>query len=219
MEPGVRTTIAEGGSLRLGYFLERVGVKFPSWPAVLYRGVDRAPWPPAPGERGQVAEKAGGPLSFAYDRWWNAKYDGILHGDRALAKELSRELSVAGIAHEVVYAEMLAVPSDWARFSRGQDWAREIEALVEKCLPTHAALGERPKALPFLGCDIASPEPYFFHSAIYQPGFDRFAPDLPTYVNENGLLQDIVQAAPLLEQANTHSVRPYAILGVWSDPA
>lgn len=187
--------------LRLGYFLLRRGVRLSSWPDVPYRGIDRLPFVPSPEEE-QILQATGhSDLVQLWVSYWDALESGELRARLPVARRFQQAFLRQGYRFELVYAQILEIPSHLERYPHGELWLRDMELAAGHLVRVHEQITHAARNLDVLGIDISHPT-ITFHSAIFQPGLHRRVPDLPRYLNERGLFPDIVAARPFVSEAN-----------------
>ncbi len=206
----------KGSSIRLGFFLERSSVTCSRWPEVAYRGIDRLPYLPIPEEQERLLSSGRSELAQLWDIYWEASIDGKINVDGRLATELQRRFLAWGITLEVIYGEIVVIPSNLDKYPHGALWSENLNSALVHRHDSHDSLGSRPGNIDFLGFDISHPVPTF-HSAISQPGLNDNCPNLPEHLNKNGLFDTLEEALPFLSEANSldYGLLPFCILGVW----
>jgi hypothetical protein len=186
---------------------------------ILYRGIDRLPHLPTFEEQDELRFSGRKRLADLWDRYWEAKDSGELRVNLLLAQSLCLAFSKEGIRLEVVYGELLLIPTNLANYPRGRLWAEELLRILQQEQPIHSKFEDRPKNLCLLGLDISQ---LFesFHSVIVQPGLDRTCPHLSQHLNSHGLFDDLDTAAEFLHEANKmdYGPLPFCVLGIWEVP-
>jgi hypothetical protein len=214
----LRTTFEEDGiampdlPIRMGIFLRSKNEHLCDWPELAYEGVDRGYIHPA-WEDLKKWRGSDPPLADAWDRWWLAKEDHLIHRDQTLARTICANLRAHGYDLELIYCELRELPSP---LDLDEIAAAVLAADLERLLVTHTAIASRPSGVTWLGLDLSAPTETF-HSAIFQPGARGALPNLPQHLNGNGLLTDEDVARRFCALANRalrgHS--PYCVIDVW----
>lgn len=199
--------------LRLGFVLGRTSVPFPYRPEIIYRGVDRLPFVPTPEEEEELTRSGRTRLVSLWHRYGDTLFTGELHRDGQLAVTLQREFAAEGAEFELIYAEVVDVPSppDPMPCDEGPRGA------WDRLRRHHEAAASRPGRALLIGYDVSYPLPSF-HSVLLQPGL-REEPDAPPFsVNDAGLLAHIDHLRAILQAANAmdSSWRPFCGIAVYS---
>jgi hypothetical protein len=210
--------MAQRSSIHLGFFLERTSVSCFAWPEMAYRGIDRLPYLPTQEEQEQMLSSGKSDLAKLWDRYWEANIDGVINVDGKLARVLQQEFLEWGITFEVIYGEIVVIPS-LDKYPHRALWSENLESALLHQQDTHQRIRSRPDNIEFLGFDISHPVPTF-HSAILQPGLNNMCPHLPQQLNSNGLFNTLEEALLVLEKANSldYGLLPFCILGIWVRP-
>ena len=199
--------------IRLGFLLERTEVMFPFLPGSLYGGVDRLPFVPTPEEEESLRNSKRVTLLELWQQYSDLTYTGQLHGSPHATKFLRNAFAAEGIDLEVIYAEVVLMPS---LEMEGVD--QKARGLLLKRLHTfHQQVASRPVGAQMLGYDVSYPVPGF-HSFLFQPGL-REQPEAPHLdINGAGLLSTVQQAGQIVAVANamTSSWRPFCGIAVYS---
>lgn len=205
--------------LRLGFYLQRVGISCFNWPTVAYRGIDRMPHIPTPEQEPDLyfTPKAGrSRMADLWARYLDAIEQGRLNTDLKLTCRLRAEFLANGVDLEIVYSEVVTIPQDLEGFPHGKLWLEGLASILPTLEQTHRQIAKRPNNMNFLGYDIAQ---LFenFHSAIFQPGLHEYCPHLPDHLNPVGLFDDLDTASKFVQTANEmdYGPQPFCILGVW----
>ena len=82
--------ISDSVPLRLGFWLERVGVTCLKWPSVPYRGIDRPPYLPSLEEEDELRSTGRRRLADLWDHYWDAEDSGELNINLRLAQDVER---------------------------------------------------------------------------------------------------------------------------------
>jgi len=194
-----------GPPIRLGFFLQLIGVAFPFRPGIFYRGVDRLPFPPTPEEEEELSSSGRARLLSLWEEYGDLSFTGELHGDEQLARRLRTAFADEGIDLEMVYAEVALVGTRQA-----EEHFAEIEPVITRLRKLHERVESLPAGIQELGYDVSYPLPRF-HSVLFQPGLpeDPQTPDLD--LNSAGLLSTVRQVEDILPIANSmdSSWRPF----------
>lgn len=211
-----QSLVLEHLPLRLGFFLAETGLSTHAWRDVDYCGVDRHPRFPAsnesPGSLEMIAEEA----RDVWEAYVEASDSEELNTELACARYFQREIQNLGVEAEIIYVEVLAVPKDITAHELSHEWMQRLTEDFSQWAVVHEKLTRRPTRLQKLGIDVSYPVPSF-HSAIYQPGLEKTVPNLPDYLNEFGLVDELDTALALAERANQLESpwRPFCAIGVW----
>jgi len=212
--------------LRGGFYLEATGQSLCAWPEVPYRGDNRQYFglpedPDAYLHYVADGEPQNGSLIALWVRWRDSQWSGEVLSDLDFARSLSRQFTVFAHDNEIIYAEVAEIPGDLDRkdgLHGPETWLDVFEMHFGRMLGAHERIAQRPSSMSLLGYDVSHPQ-IGHHSAIMNPGLDKFAPNLPARLNENGLAPNIEVAREIMELANdTIGHRPYCVLGIWEVP-
>lgn len=200
---------------RLGFFLEIADVKLTRWPAVRYRGVDRR-FLPSLEDIERLRLSGQGRIARLWDRYWSVYDSSQLAADLGFARELLSDFRAESVDLELIYADIVSIP-DSRDLPHGALWSDTLRDLLLEWTSTHEQLSGPPDEATFLGFDLSHPIPSF-HSAIFQPGLHETQPNLPRYLNEQGLFDDFDSAKRFLGAANEmdYGLMPFCVLRVWS---
>lgn len=197
--------------IRLGFFLEREDVMFPFRP-VFYRGVDRLPFIPTPEDEEELRASGKTKLLSLWQRYAEVTFTGELYASQSLATGLKTAFAEQGVGLEVIYAEVVKVPS-----SVTKELEPDVcERLRSRLRSLHTQVIAPHSGARMLGYDLSYPLPDF-HSVLYQPGFQG-EPETPRLdINTYGLFNNIEQLEQILPLANSisSSWRPFCGIGVY----
>ncbi len=208
--------ISDSLPLRLGFWLERVGVTCLKWPSVPYRGIDRPPYLPSLEEEDELRSTGRRRLADLWDHYWDAEDSGELNINLRLAQDVQREFFNEGIEFEVVYGEIVTIPQNLYQYPHGTLWTEFLLEQLPRIRRIHQNFAARPQGIRWLGYDISHPIDSF-HSAIFQPGLHETCPGLPDDLNRAGLFDDLNAASRYLHAANEmdYGPLPFCVLGIW----
>lgn len=206
-------------SIRLGFFLERTAVTCFSWPNIPYLGIDRLPYLLTDEEEEQLRASGRGELAEIWNHYWDASISGELNVNFELARDLQRQFDLWGVQLEIVYGEIVRIPTNLDQYAHGELWSENLEEALVHRREIHDRLGSRPANIDLLGFDISHPVPTF-HSAIFQPGLNESYPSLSEYLNKNGLFETLDKASGFLPATNNldYGLLPFCILSIWRTP-
>jgi hypothetical protein len=186
---------------------------FPFLPGSFYGGVDRLPFVPTPEEEEDLRNSKRATLLQLWQQYSDLTYTGQLHGSGHTTRALRDAFAAEGIDLEVIYAEVVLMPS--VEMERVDQKARGL--LLQRLRTLHQQVVSRPVGAQILGYDVSYPVPGF-HSFLFQPGL-REQPEAPNLdVNEAGLLSTVQEAGRIVAVANamTSSWRPFCGIAVYS---
>ncbi len=203
----------------LGYYLCNTTITCYKRPSVPYRGVNRPLWAEYSYGYDVIAlekmrSEGKGDLANLWERYIDAEDE--LRYDIRLARKIKNEFMKYGMEFEIIYTQIERSPDNISSYPRGELWEKEQKKDIALYEPIQSMLSGPPKNSNFLGYDVAALYDGF-HSAIYQPGLNETAPDLPRYLNKWGLFDDIDTAMKFMHKANLmdYGSLPFCVLGVW----
>ena len=187
-----------------------------AWPSVLYRGVDREPFPPTPEEEDAMRSAGNASLVDLWERYTDLEYSQEFQRNLPVAIRTRIDFLRQGIDVELVYCQIEYIPSDLDAYPHGDEWSRSLTMSLDFRRSNHHLIEGPPIDSEFLGFDVAHPVPSF-HSAIFQPGLHRTAPHLRHHLNADGLFSDLktVKDFVLLANEMDYGIQPFCALGVW----
>lgn len=202
-------------TIRLGFFLERVGVNLLEANRP-YRGMDRLPYLPTLEEEESLHDLGRHRLLELWDQYCDVRDSGELNVNRNVAWRLQRKFLVEGITLETVYGEITRIPDNLDQYPHGALWLENLVDVLSHWRNIQDILPERPENVLFLGFDVSHPVPDF-HSAIFQPGLSRIYPRLSEHLNRDGLFDESSEALSAVELANSldYGGLPFCMIGVW----
>lgn len=174
----------------------RQGVALPWDEARAYCGLDRLPWALNPLE---VPDDDFGRAWREYEEAWE---DGNVGRDEDLAGRLCHQLDNVGQDVELIYAHIVAQPTQVGRLTTEEAGIRtkRMEWFERRSLDVPMPVA----SYTSIGLDVCSPVPSF-HSVIFQPGlgFPHDA-DFAAHLNQYGLIPDdsIGYAVALMDSVN-----------------
>lgn len=203
--------------LRLGFYLVRPDVWNSQWPEVPYRGIDRLPYLPTCEEQDALRGSGQAKLADLWDTYWDATDSRTLFANRLRVEEMRREFLNEGVTFDIVYAEVIRLPTDFLSHPYGTQWVRLMNNVIPYMQPVQDVISKLPERLNIVGFDLSTPAPDF-HSAIFQPGLQRFEPRLPKLLNAAGLFGDVDSAVSIMAVANAEIPRPlpFCVIKVWN---
>jgi hypothetical protein len=208
--------MSESIPFRIGFYLERAGVRFSQWPKLPYLGIDRLPYVPSPEEEERIRVSGNRALADLWVHYWDLKNGRELMMNPDIAQELRQRFLTKGIELDLVNAEIIMTPQDFLGEHPLKDhWSKQLAEVVSHWQIIHDKLPACQSHGKFLGFDLSYPVPSF-HSAIFQPGLHKRRPDLPCYLNSNGLFDDLKTASCFLRDSlELNYSLVFCVLGIW----
>jgi hypothetical protein len=201
----------------LGFYLERVDERTSTWTDIHYRGIDRLPYFLTPEEENDLTREGRTRLLELWEDLAAVEYEPKEAFNRSRLARLRDGFENEGVRFDLVYAEIVLVPNDLARYKRGALWKRELRNSLEQWISQVPSDTPSHEDFALLGYDISHPFPTF-HSAINQPGLGDREPSLRNMLNRNGLLDEMSPAADLMAEANEldYGPLPFCVISVWA---
>jgi hypothetical protein len=202
----------------LGFYLERTGAMSHGWPTVLYRGVNRFPYPrDSYGDR--VLSSSQNVQDKLWDEWSEANHSGALRCDLKLVWRLRERFLQSGVDLELIYVECNSIPGNLGQLPSAKLWTEQLVNALNYHEPLDARFQESPSGLHFLGFDVSTLHASF-HSALFQPGLNNLHPEVGESLNPFGLIDDLKLAEEIMDRANQmdYGPLPFCVLGVWEVP-